>query len=312
MGRHVSHPDTSNLPFSYLIEQNNKTYLVPGVNLRSVGTIRDAQKWPQRDKRTDIQQLDHINFNLLSPYTIQKMLNGLEILKNLQQISGEAPEEYAYQSMRIKNQSLQKGIRYYTMAIHKFLGNSIIKRLENIIFRDHSDIQRRLLPDMPKGHGTWIDLSGLIAPQHEIIELIQQIKNKQINSIEEILQRFQWLHQNYYTLEWTWAWDIIQQWYNVSIETITVQDIIKIVHTWQESVVSLDHLLYEDAQKEFSMNLQTGFGVDGDPQQKTNDFEQVRGTFDHNPFVKAVKQHIQVKTDLGNELINRLTPLLAL
>lgn len=27
--------------------------LVPGINLRSVGTIRDAQKWPKRDKRTD-------------------------------------------------------------------------------------------------------------------------------------------------------------------------------------------------------------------------------------------------------------------
>ena len=28
MGRHVNHSDTSNLPFSYLIEQNNTTYLV--------------------------------------------------------------------------------------------------------------------------------------------------------------------------------------------------------------------------------------------------------------------------------------------
>ena len=44
MGRHVNHPDTSDLPFSYLIEDKNTTYLAPGVNLRSVGTIRDAQK----------------------------------------------------------------------------------------------------------------------------------------------------------------------------------------------------------------------------------------------------------------------------
>ena len=64
MGRHVNHSDTSNLPFSYLIEQNNTTYLVPGVNLRSVGTIRDAQKWPKRDGRTDSNKLDFINYNL--------------------------------------------------------------------------------------------------------------------------------------------------------------------------------------------------------------------------------------------------------
>ena len=44
MGRHVTHSDTTNLPFSYLIEKGETSYLAPGVNLRSVGTIRDAQK----------------------------------------------------------------------------------------------------------------------------------------------------------------------------------------------------------------------------------------------------------------------------
>ena len=67
MGRHVNHPDTSDLPFSYLIEDKNTTYLAPGVNLRSVGTIRDAQKWPKRDLRKDPVRLDQINYNLLSP-----------------------------------------------------------------------------------------------------------------------------------------------------------------------------------------------------------------------------------------------------
>ena len=63
MGRHVNHSDTTWLPFSYLIEQQNTTYLVPGVNLRSVGTIRDAQKWPKRDARKDPDRLDCINYN---------------------------------------------------------------------------------------------------------------------------------------------------------------------------------------------------------------------------------------------------------
>jgi NDP-sugar pyrophosphorylase family protein len=44
MGRHVSHQDTSDLPFSYLIEQQNVSYIMPGANLKSVGTIRDARK----------------------------------------------------------------------------------------------------------------------------------------------------------------------------------------------------------------------------------------------------------------------------
>ena len=142
MGRHVNHPDTSDLPFSYLIEKNNQTYLVPGVNLRSVGTIRDALKWPKRDKRTDPHQLDCINFNLLSPYSIQKMLTGMEVLNSLRQVSGETSEEYAYQSARIKNSSLEKGLVLYAKAVNKFLGNSLIKRLE----RFHSLLILKFVP----------------------------------------------------------------------------------------------------------------------------------------------------------------------
>ena len=106
MGRHVNHPDTSDLPFSYLIEDKNTTYLVPGVNLRSVGTIRDAQKWPKRDLRKDPFRLDQINYNLLSPYTIQKMMKGRSILKELERVSGETSETYSYQSAKIKNSAL--------------------------------------------------------------------------------------------------------------------------------------------------------------------------------------------------------------
>ena len=95
MGRHVNHADTSNLPFSYLIEQQNNTYLVPGVNLRSVGTIRDAQKWPKRDRRKDPDRLDCINYNLLSPFTIQKMMKGIQLLQNLQYSSGELSDVYS-------------------------------------------------------------------------------------------------------------------------------------------------------------------------------------------------------------------------
>ncbi|MCP4712598.1 MAG: DUF4954 family protein, partial [Planctomycetes bacterium] len=58
MGRHYSNSDTSNLPFSYLIESKDESLLVPGVNLRSVGTVRDAKKWPKRDGRLDSNKFD--------------------------------------------------------------------------------------------------------------------------------------------------------------------------------------------------------------------------------------------------------------
>jgi len=295
MGRHVNHADTSNLPFSYLIEQQNTTYLVPGVNLRSVGTIRDAQKWPKRDKRTDPNRLDYINYNLLSPYTIQKMFKGRSILKELKRVSGETSEIYSYQSAKIKNSSLNSGIRYYEIAIHKFLGNSIIKRLEGINFKDNEEIRRRLKPDTEIGVGEWVDIAGLIAPKSEVEKLIDGIESGEINRLKSMNACFAAMHDNYYTYEWTWAYHKIQEFYGLNPETITAKDIIAIVRAWREAVVGLDRMVYDDARKEFSLSSMTGFGADGSRDEMKLDFGQVRGDFESNPFVTAVLSILMIR-----------------
>ena len=309
MGRHVNHPDTSDLPFSYLIEDKNTTYLAPGVNLRSVGTIRDAQKWPKRDLRKDPLRLDQINYNLLSPYTIQKMMKGREILKELARVSGETSETYSYQSAKIKNSALNKGIRFYETAIHKFLGNSVIKRLEKIRFQSDEEIRKRLLPDTPVGSGEWVDISGLIAPKSEIERLMSDIETGALSTVDQIHDRFADMHAHYYTYEWTWAYEKMLEFYQLDAERITASDICAIVRQWQEAVVGLDRLVYEDAKKEFSLTSMTGFGADGSKAEQKLDFEQVRGVFESNPFVTAVLEHIKVKTELGNELLDRLSGL---
>jgi hypothetical protein len=306
MGRHVNHADTSNLPFSYLIEQSNTTYLVPGVNLRSVGTIRDAQKWPKRDKRTDPNLLDHINYNLLSPYTIQKMIKGRHILKELKHVSGETSEIYSYQSAKIKNSSLKNGIRFYNTAINKFFGNSIIKRLENVNFQSNEEIRQRLRPDTEIGTGEWVDISGLIAPKSEIDKLINGIESGAINRLQSINAIFAEMHDNYYSYEWTWVYSKIKECYGIDPEEITAKQIVNIVREWQSSVISLDKLAIDDAKKEFSLSSMTGFGVDGSLDEMKQDFEQVRGDVHSNSFISTLLDHIKIKTALGNELIFRI------
>ena len=306
MGRHYRNTDTSKLPFSYLIEHDDESILIPGINLRSVGTIRDAQKFPKRDKRKDINKLDQINFNLLSPYTVQKMFQGIEVLTFLQKTCGKTSDSYTYKSCRIKASSLKKGLEYYNIAINKFLGNSIISRLKECPCKNDEEIREYLKPDSDKGLNQWRDLSGLLAPSSEIDTLLNDIEQGHLTEMDDINSVFQELHKNYYSMEWTWAWDKIQEFYDVQIETITAKDIIRIVELWQDSVIKLDKMIYEDARKEFSLPTLTSFGLDGDKADRMVDFEQVRGVFDENTFVKAVLIHIKEKTKLGNDTIKKL------
>ena len=306
MGRHVTHSDTTALPFSYLIEQGNATYLVPGVNLRSVSTIRDAQKWPRRDKRTDPEKLDIINFNLLSPYTIQKMFKGIKLLRNLQYASGLLSDEYAYHSTKIRNHSLVKGIGYYEMAITKFLGNSLISRLGNASYPSDKALQAALAPDTPVGKGDWVDISGLIAPKSEISALMNRIEADEICTVEDVNAAFREMHAHYYSYEWTWAYERFAEFFGIDPARMTRSDAVEIIRKWQKAVIDLDKMLYEDARKEFSLASMTGFGADGSREIKEKDFENVRGDFESNAFVKAVLMHIDVKRALGDDAIARL------
>jgi len=307
MGRHVNHSDTTWLPFSYLIEQQNTTYLVPGVNLRSVGTIRDAQKWPKRDARTDPDKLDCINYNLLSPYTIHKMFKGIQLLKNLQHSSGELSDVYSYHSAKIRNGSLKRGLELYRTAITKFLGNSIIKKLENLPAGASDEVIRAALkPEMEGGEGKWTDLSGLIAPKRLVDSLLDRIESGEVGDLETVDREFRQMHADYYRLEWSWAYDKYADFFGFPLETITALQVRDIVMKWKAAVIGLDEMLYEDARKEFNLASMTGFGADGSREDKELDFEQVRGAFESNSFVKAVLEHIRVKRALGDELLGRL------
>ena len=289
MGRHVCHQDTTDLPFSYLIEQQSTSYIMPGANLKSVGTIRDAKKWPARDARRDPDKLDCINYNLLSPYTIHKMLRGMDILKNLQKVSGDTSDSYTYQSGKIKSSSLKNGLRYYGLAVDKFLGNSLITRLMSSDFMGVSQMREALKPTAAYGEGEWMDLAGLIAPQKAVSDLLDAVERGTLNDVAELNHCFADLHSQYYDFEWNWAYRVIEEYYGVSLDSVEPEKLVELICRWRSSVVALDNLIYEDARKEFSL---TGM----------SDFES-------DPFVKSVRAHIDAKTNLADQVLSRLSSI---
>lgn len=307
MGRHVSHQDTSDLPFSYLIEQQSTSYIMPGANLKSVGTIRDVKKWPQRDNRRDPDRLDCINYNLLSPYTIQKMLRGTSILKELRRVSGENSDTYTYQSGKIKSSSLEKGLKYYGYAIDKFFGNSLITRIMESDFHSMEELRDAFVPRAAYGDGDWVDIAGMIAPKQAVSDLLDAVESGSVQDVRALGKLFSDLHSEYYRYEWRWASREIEKYYDFTFDNVSAEKLCELISRWKSSVLALDNLLYEDARKEFSLSAMTGFGVDGDLDERDMDFMQVRGSaFESDPFVCSVKEHIETKTALAAEALSRI------
>lgn len=289
MGRHVCHQDTSDLPFSYLIEQQSTSYIMPGANLKSVGTIRDAKKWPSRDRRKGPGKLDSINFNLLSPYTVQKMLRAVHILNELKRVSGDTSDYYAYQSGRIKATSLANGLKYYGYAIDKFFGNSLITRIMNAEFSSLEGLHEAFIPQSQYGDGDWVDIAGMIAPQKAVEDIVSDVEAGRTSDLEILNERISSLHYEYYHYEWRWASQAMEDYYGFRLSDLSVDSISRLVLKWKDSVVALDRLLYEDARKEFSLS--------GMP-----DFES-------DPFVCSVKEHIEVKSSLADQVLDKLASI---
>jgi hypothetical protein len=126
-------------------------------------------------------------------------------------------------------------------------------------------------------------------------------------SLEAIQTCMEQMHANYYSYEWTWALDKLEQVWGCPVNEVTLPQIRETIEAWRDAVVKLDRMVYDDARKEFDLNSQTGFGVDGDRQQAEADFEEVRGSFESNSFVKAVLEHIEKKTALGNKILEKLS-----
>ncbi|MFO8000596.1 MAG: DUF4954 family protein [Marinilabilia sp.] len=309
MGRHYRNPDTSAFPFSYLIENRDESYLAPGVNLRSVGTTRDARKWPTRDKRKDLRKLDHIIFNLLSPYSVEKMIRGKKTLKKLREITGETSEYFMHNNVKIEAKALERGIKMYEIGITKFLGNGLLKMLETLNFENIEDLRKKVSNTSDEGVGEWIDMAGLIIPKKKVLELAENIEADQIRSFPDMNTVFEEWHMNYYEWVWNWSVQVFRDELDIDLSSVDKKTLLDFISNWKKAVVSLDEMMFNDARKEFTLKAQTGFGMDGEDDVRHVDFEQVRGAFEQHPAVCDILSHIEKKKNLAKRMTQKIENL---
>lgn len=238
MGKIKCHPDTSGLPFSYVIASDDTTYIVPGRNLATVGTYRDTQKWPKRDMRPRTERRSIVCFDWLSPYTVQAAISGKRTLEALRTEQGADADVYTYGGCAIRNSALQKGIRYYDTAIRLYIGEAV---------RNHGCE----LPESSIGTGRWADLAGLIVPETEVELLADDIKSGAVGSTAEMEERFGRMYANYGSYKWNLTYRILLDFYG--LETLTEADMQRISddcatarHEWLDAI-------RRDAEREYEL-----------------------------------------------------------
>ena len=263
-GKLMYHPDTRNLPFSYLIAYGDTMYLNPGRNLTTVGLYRDIRKWPKRDKRPRSGQKSIVNFDWLSPFSAGEILEGKQVLENLRAASGDKVSTYNYHEYVIKASHLRLGIQLYDMALRIYMG-AVLKR------------HKLELPKSPVGTGKWSDLAGLLLPETEEYRLIDDIKNGTIVDVYDILDRFSEIHHNYSEYRWTWTYRMMLEYYG--LETLTEEDAANIHQDYITARRKWIAEIQADAEKEYTLG-------DVDKEVLDNFITQLKGEIDYENEIK--------------------------
>ena len=242
-GKLMHHPDTRNLPFAYLIADGDKMFLIPGRNITTVGLYRDIKKWPKRDLRAPENRKSIVNLDWLSPFSVGEVLKGKKILENLREVTGDNVSQYLYHEYIIPASSLHKGIKYYDIALRIYMG-AVLKR---VLKRDPSITP----PSTQIGLGDWDDLSGLLLPVSEEERIINDLKDGNIETIQELIERFENIDANYREYQWTWTYKMICDYYGIS--EITLEDANRIHEDYIKARRSWIAEIKKDAEKEFAM-----------------------------------------------------------
>ncbi len=241
-GKLMHHPDTRNLPFSYLIAYGDTMYLSPGRNITTVGLYRDISKWPKRDVRPKGTKKSIVNFDWLSPFSVGEILEGKKILESLRDASGEDVSTYNFHEYVINGSSLQKGIKYYDIALRIYMG-AVLKRVHKWgLFG---------VPTTDIGLGRWNDLCGLLLPESEEQRLMDDIKDGVLETIEDVLERFKEINDNYRLYQWTWTYRLICDYYGIM--EITEDDEERIRQDYVTARRAWIAEIKKDAEKEYRM-----------------------------------------------------------
>lgn len=238
LGKITNHPDTRSLPFSYIISDGRETFVVPGINITTVGLYRDIRKWPRRDVRIQSSRKSLINHDWLSPLTINEIIAGKETLEQMRESQGEDTAFYTCGGCKISRNSLERGIRLYDMAIKLFAGDVAAGYDLTAEGRDC-------------GTGEWGDLAGMLLPEQEERNIVNAISNGYLRSTADIDMFMKNVNERYGEYLITFTRNIIAS--QLGTDDLTESGIEQIIQQGRAAKEAWINEIRKDAEKEYSM-----------------------------------------------------------
>ena len=101
------------------------------------------------------------------------------------------------------------------------------------------------------GCGNWNDLSGMLLPESEEQRVIDDVLSGRLGTIDDVLERFKNINDDYNELRWTWSYKMICNYYGIS--EITEEDAERVRQDYVEARRAWIAEIRRDAEKEFPL-----------------------------------------------------------
>ncbi len=306
LGRHPHHVDTADLPFSYLIESEGESLVVPGANLFTVGARRDAVKWLGRDRRRDPDRLDRIAPGAFNPYTVGRILAGRDRLQRVEAATPSTEHLVAVDGVRITRSRLQKGAEAYALAAARYLGDTLLPLLEESDAEPVAALHTFAAEADPDATGPWIDAAGLLLPSARMEAILDDLEAGRFATIDDLEAAFAAAHEAMPRFERAWALARWTETIGKPADAVDVRDLADLVRTWRDAVRRSNAATLKDATKEFEPSVQVSFGIDGDEAVRQADFRAVRGAYADHAFVTTLEDETRQVETRAERLLDRL------
>ncbi|MCH2129272.1 MAG: DUF4954 family protein [Pirellulaceae bacterium] len=296
LGKHKRQFDTSCFPFALIdASPEGQCNLVPGLNLSTVGTVRDGAKWPRRDRRQGTVRRDRISCQVLSPFTVGRMLQGTEILQQLQQETDKSVDTVTIRGANVKRVLLRTGQKLYRTGIEIYLLEQLFLRAEQAVrTRGTWGISIAVGPSADDSE-QWLDVGGQLMPQRRLDNVVGRIIGGELEDVQAIADAFQQVEHGAADDEWAWVCQAYERVFNCVVAKLSKEEWIAAAEQLLTTKGKLIRQVLGDAQKEFENT--TGFGQDGSDDHVQVDFDEVRGTYDRNQFVLEMQDELKTLED---------------